>query len=147
MLVRPASEVDVAQLVALMLDYIVDFYRQPDPGESAVTGLVQDLLNNPGRGRQWVAEINGELIGFATLYITCNTLPAKQTGILNDLYVAPKMRGRHVGESLFKTVLSHVRDQGLAGLEWATATDNLAAQSLYRKMGGRVSPWLHFEME
>jgi hypothetical protein len=31
-------------------------------------------------------------------------------------------------------------------MTWETGNDNKAAQSLYNKMGGKLSQWLHFEI-
>ena len=46
MIIRKNLERDTAQLVSLMLSYIVDFYRRPNPDEAAVKQLIEHLLEH-----------------------------------------------------------------------------------------------------
>lgn len=144
--IRPATSTDLSQLSKLMKNYIVDFYKQPDPGEGALKGLINHLLENSQSGLQHVAEENGDLIGFSTLYFTFSTLKVKRQAILNDLFVIPEARGRKIGERLFQTNLDYIRKNNFSSITWETAKDNLVAQSLYNKMGGELSEWLVYEM-
>lgn len=145
--VRTVTREDVPKLVHNMLSYIVDFYQRPHPGEEAVTGLVEYLLDHPKAGIQFVAEENGQLVGFVTLYFTFSTLRVKRVAILNDLFVCATHRGKGVGETLFQHGLTYIRANKFAFVEWKTAKDNLVAQSLYEKMGGRLSEWLSYELQ
>ncbi|RDU37995.1 GNAT family N-acetyltransferase [Neobacillus piezotolerans] len=144
--IRPAAYQDVNRLYKLMRQYIVDFYKQPEPEEDKLKGLITHLMEAPSSGLQFVAEENGELIGFATLYFTFSTLKVKRQAILNDLFVVPESRGKKVGEKLFQASLGYIRENGFASMTWETAKDNLAAQSLYEKMGGKLSEWLVYEI-
>ncbi len=147
MVIRSVTKEDLTSLVPLMLTYIVDFYQRPNPGEMAVQGLAEHLLDHPEAGIQFVAELDGQLFGFVTLYFTFSTLRVKRVAILNDLFVAKSLRGQKVGESLFQHAITYIRNHGFAFVEWKTAKDNDVAQSLYNKMGGRLSEWLAYEME
>lgn len=144
--IRPALKTDVNQLFKLMRQYIVDFYQQPEPKKDKLEGLINHLIKNSESGLQFVAEEDGELIGFSTLYFTFSTLKVKRQAILNDLFVVPAARGRKVGERLFQTNLDYIRKNGFSSMTWETAKDNLAAQSLYNKMGGKLSEWLVYEI-
>lgn len=144
--IRPASTADHSQLTKLMNQYIVDFYKQPEPLEKDLTMLIEHLLKSPSAGLQFVAEEKENLIGFATLYFTFSTLKVKKQAILNDLYVIPKARGQKAGEQLFTACLQYIRENGFSSMTWETARDNVVAQSLYNKMGGRLSEWLVYEI-
>ncbi|GIN85919.1 N-acetyltransferase [Heyndrickxia sporothermodurans] len=146
--IRKANIADVDQLMNLMYQYIVDFYKRPRPDEKDVRELIYHLLKHPEAGVQFVAESEGRLIGFSTLYFTFRTTRVKKTAILNDLFVSPDARGIKVGEQLFKKSLDFTKDQGYAGMSWETAHDNYIGQSLYEKMGGKQtnSEWLHYEI-
>lgn len=147
MIIRQATEEDIHQIVPLMLEYIVDFYKQPNPGEEKVGQLVKHLLDHPDHGMQFVADDGKRIIGFATLYFTFSTLQVKRAAILNDLYVHPSGRGQKAGESLFRHCLNYIHDNSFAGMQWETAKDNYVAQSLYNKMGGHINEWLVYEIE
>ncbi|MBO1005947.1 GNAT family N-acetyltransferase [Pseudogracilibacillus auburnensis] len=129
-----------------MLQYIVDFYERPEPTETDLKGLISHLLDHPSGGLQFVAEENGELLGFTTLYFTFSTLSVKKQAILNDLFVVPHARGKTVGEKLFKTNLAYIRENDFVSMTWETAKDNVVAQSLYKKMGGQLADWLLYEI-
>ncbi|TCL47074.1 hypothetical protein EDD69_11380 [Thermolongibacillus altinsuensis] len=72
--IRTANREDIPQLLNLMYQYIVDFYKRPKPTEESLKGLMQNLLDNPASGIQFVAEQDGKLLGFATLYFSFSTL-------------------------------------------------------------------------
>ena len=144
--IRPATLVDVPVLYNLMKLYIVDFYGRPEPDEQDLKGLIAHLLEHPSSGLQFVAEEDGNLIGFATLYFTFSTLNVKRQAILNDLFVIPDARGKKAGEKLFEACVSYIRKHGFSSMTWETAKDNTAAQSLYNKMGGKLSEWLVYEI-
>jgi ribosomal protein S18 acetylase RimI-like enzyme len=144
--IRPVENKDISQLVKLMTQYIVDFYERPKPGEEALEGLVQHLIKNPEIGLQFVAEKDGKLLGFATLYFSFSTLQVKRTAILNDLFVSPDARRHKIGEKLFQKCLSYIKENDIAYMTWETAKDNHVAQSFYNKMGGHLSEWLVYEM-
>ncbi|MFT4413651.1 N-acetyltransferase family protein [Fredinandcohnia humi] len=145
--IRPATIHDILELYKLMRQYIVDFYKRPEPDENELTGLIEHLLTTPSSGLQYVAEENGSLIGFSTLYFTFSTLSVKRQAILNDLFVIPEARGKKVGELLFKENLDYIRENNFASMTWETAKDNVVAQSLYKKMGGTISEWLVYEIK
>ncbi|MBT2662046.1 GNAT family N-acetyltransferase [Bacillus sp. ISL-45] len=145
--IRPAEERDILRLYHLMTQYIVDFYKKPEPNGAELKNLIQHLLDHPDSGLQFVAELEGEIVGFATLYYTFSTLQVKRAAILNDLFVADGARGKRVGEQLFEKCLNHIRENEFAYMTWETAKDNYIAQSLYNKMGGRQSDWIVYEIE
>jgi ribosomal protein S18 acetylase RimI-like enzyme len=147
MIIRPASKEDIEQIVPLMIAYIVDFYKRPNPGDEKVKQLVTHLLYHPEHGMQFVADDGDKIVGFATLYFTFSTLQVKRTAILNDLYVHSDARRQRIGESLFRYCLKYIRENSFIGMQWETAKDNHAAQSLYNKMGGHLSEWLFYEIE
>jgi ribosomal protein S18 acetylase RimI-like enzyme len=144
--IRPAIKQDISELYELMMQYIVGFYNQPAPKENDLKGLINHLLENPSTGIQFVAEHQGKLLGFATLYFTFSTLKVKRQAILNDLFVIPNARGKKIGEKLFQACLEYIRENEFASMTWETAKDNKVAQSLYNKMGGKLSEWLFYEI-
>lgn len=144
---RNVEERDIPELFDLMTQYIVDFYKKPAPDEKELKNLIQHLLEHPDAGLQFVAEKEGQLLGFATLYFTFSTLQVKRAAILNDLFIKGSARGEKVGEQLFKKCLSFIRENDFAYMTWETAKDNFAAQGLYNKMGGQQSDWLVYEIE
>ncbi|MGD8191761.1 N-acetyltransferase family protein [Brevibacillus ginsengisoli] len=146
--IRKLEKQDLPQLLPLMYEYIVDFYQCPRPDEQALEKLVHHLLDHPWEGIQFVAETaEQELVGFATLYFTFNTLEAKRMAFLYDLFVSPSIRGQKIGEKLFEACLAYIRENDYSHMIWETAHDNAVAQALYDKMGAKKAVWLNYEMK
>lgn len=146
--IRVAEEKDEKQLIDLMYQYIVDFYKRPRPEEKDVIQLFQHLLHQPEAGRQFVAEKDGTLVGFSTLYFTFSTTVAKKIAILNDLFVVPGNRGEKLGERLFTTSLDYTKENDFALMSWRTEHHNKIGQQLYEKMNGKTlnDQWLNYEI-
>lgn len=64
----------------------------------------------------------------------------------NDLFVCEEARGQKLGEKLFETCLNYIRENNFAYMTWETAKENIIAQTLYNKMGGKKSDWLVYEV-
>lgn len=146
--IRTATKHDAPQLLELMNQYIVDFYKCPRPSDDSLKKLINHLLENPYEGIQFVAEKESHnLVGFSTLYFTFNTLEVKRMALLYDLFVKPEARGQKIGEKLLQTCVTYIRENDYSHMIWETAHDNLAAQSLYDKIGAKKAVWLNYEIK
>ena len=144
--VRRAELRDAPRLTELMLEYTVGFYRQPEPRAEALDGLLETLFAGQD-GVQLVAEAEGDLVGFATLYFTWSTFTGTRIAIMNDLYVVEAHRGTGMASALFDACLEECRSRGLTEMSWETAPDNHRAQRFYEKVGGRRQDWLVYAIE
>ena len=145
MLVRPAERKDRPQLLALIEGYFA-FYRTPFPRQK-VEGLLDLLENDPGLGVQLVADSDGKLQGFASLYACLDTLVADRILVMNDLFVDPSLRSHGVGAALFDASLAYATAHGYVRLDWVTAEDNRDAQRFYDRHGGRRGPWISYSAD
>ncbi|MEM1492964.1 GNAT family N-acetyltransferase [Bacillus velezensis] len=138
MIIRSAEPYDVKQLTDLMYLYIVDFYKRPKPPIEKIHHLIE-MLFEKNRGIQFVAEQDGKLIGFATLYFSFSTTKA-------DKIVIEKARGTGAAKELFKRCETFTKENGYAHMSWITASDNYRAQKFYEKMGGSLGNWLTYSI-
>ena len=141
--VRPAEQKDREQMNVLMYEYIVDFYKRQKPPVKKVDHIF-DLLLQKEEGIQFVADSEGELLGFATLYFTYSTTKADRITVMNDLYVVEKARGEGVAQKLFKACEHYSKSNGYVHMSWVTATDNDRAKRFYEKMGGVRGDWINY---
>lgn len=84
---------------------------------------------------------DGQLLGFVTL-----RLIEPQVARIGLLAVQPQFTGRGIGKRLMKAAQHWCRAQGIAQLNVATQTGNIAALNLYRACGGVLSHsayWLY----
>ena len=147
MIVAPVSEQDLGALLGLMRAYC-DFYGV-SPGDDDLLALSRALLADPAReGVQFLArtEPGGEPIGFATVFWSWSTLSAGRLAVMNDLYVTEAARGTGAAEALIEACAQAAREHGAPTLSWQTAKDNLRAQKVYERIGGRRSEWYDYEL-
>ena len=142
--IRRALASDRARLTPLVRAYI-DFYREPQPAEKRLDTLLALLSERPEIGVQFVAEKNGELHGFATVYLSYDTVAARRVAVMNDLFVAPDDRNVGLGRALIRECHEFARQNDCAVLQWVTAQDNAPAQALYDKLAKRTT-WITYEM-
>jgi ribosomal protein S18 acetylase RimI-like enzyme len=141
-----AGEEDLAELLALMRAYC-DFYRV-GPSDESLLALARALLADPTReGLQLLGrDGDGVARGFATLYWSWSTAAAARIGVMNDLFVSPHARRRGLAERLIGACVEECRRAGAVALEWQTAPDNVPAQALYERVGGRREDWICYSL-
>jgi GNAT superfamily N-acetyltransferase len=139
-------EEDLEDLLPLMRAYC-EFYDVA-PSDDALLAMSRALIADPEReGVQLVARNwNGAAVAFATLFWTWQTLSASRAAVMNDLFVAEHARGTRIADALIAAAADHARRHGAMHLVWQTAKDNLRAQAVYERVGGRRSEWLDYDL-
>jgi GNAT superfamily N-acetyltransferase len=82
-----------------------------------------------------VAELDGEIVGFALWFRNFSTWLAKPGVYLEDLFVKPEVRGHGVGKSLFTELVTIARDREYGRVEWSVLDWNTDAIGFYRSLG------------
>jgi GNAT superfamily N-acetyltransferase len=142
---RRAQPRDRDELVKLMLEYTVDFYKHPAPETADLEALFERMLG--GReGIQFVADSSDGLIGFATVYFSYDTLEAGRIAIMHDLYLVERARGGGAAAELFEACRRFAADNECKYMSWETAPDNHRAQRFYAKMGGTRAVWVPYSI-
>src|SRR5262245_13198062 len=77
----------------------------------------------------WVAEANGEIVGFALSWV-CGDL-----WFLAELFVAPGQQGRGIGNELLARTFEHATKAGATNKSLITFTFNIVSQGLYIRHG------------
>ncbi len=142
--IRVVAEADLDELLPLMRGYC-DFY-EVTPSDASLMALSRALSADPlHEGVQLIARgSDGQAVGFATVYWSWSTAQAARIGVLNDLFVAPNVRGRGAAEALIAAGLEQCRQRGAVQLSWQTAPDNHRAQRVYDRIGATREQWLDY---
>lgn len=107
-----------------------DFYRAQVP--PAVTDRTWKRILDPDSAVMCVvAEVEGEVVGFANCVVHENTWETQPVCYLEDLFVAPGQRGHGVGTALLEWLRNAMRAEGWARLYWMTKADNAQARRVY----------------
>jgi ribosomal protein S18 acetylase RimI-like enzyme len=130
--IRRATEADV-DAVAPLFDAYRQFYRQPSDLPRARDWLRDRLQRD--ESVVFVAERDGDAIGFTQLYPMFSSVRIARTWILNDLFIAEAARRCGAARALLDAAAQFARADGAAGIALETASDNAAARALYVAAG------------
>ena len=114
------------------------FYRaqlDPDVTELAWLRLV-DLDDQP---HGFVAVVERELVGFTTYLFHRSSWSLTCYCYLEDLFVAPAVRGRGVARKLIESVYAAADEAGASSVYWHTQEYNADARALYDTLARRTS--------
>jgi ribosomal protein S18 acetylase RimI-like enzyme len=133
---RPAGEADVPAVLRLMTGlYQEDGEVRLDP--AAAQRALRQLLASPEAGAVWVAEFEGEPIGYLALTYGFSLEYHGRDAFIDELYVAPSHRGRGIGREALEVAEAACRVRGIGALHLEVERSNVRAESLYRRAGFR----------
>lgn len=82
-----------------------------------------------------VAETDGGIVGLCLFFRSFSTWRGTCGAYVQDLYVAPVLRGRGVGEALLRRLAATARARGWAYLRLSVDAENLGARAFYERLG------------
>ena len=98
----------------------------------------RDAFGRRRRFRVFVAEVDGRVVGYASIIDGYNTdIPAPEIWML-DLFVLRCWRSHGIGRALVAAVARETLRRRLACLEWGVRGDNTRARRFYRGLGAVV---------
>jgi GNAT superfamily N-acetyltransferase len=144
--IRPAVESDIPAVMPLMRAYC-DFYES-NPPDAGLDEMARALIaSEDDQGMLLVADDGGQAIGFAAVGWKWSSLRGARIAVLEDLFVAPKARGRGAADALIEGCADRARENGAPVVTWITAPDNHRAQAVYNRVGGKSETFLEYELE
>ena len=139
-----------AGTVAALLHVFNTEYGTPTPGPAVLTARLERLLAGP----HVVALLSGDpAVGVALLTLRPNVWYDGPVAVLDELYVAPALRGRGLGSRLLAAAESEVRRRGGELLEINVDGDDTDARRFYVRHGyanhepGEDQPLLYYYRE
>ena len=137
MTTRRATLDDLPALVPLLDGYRV-FYRQPSDRAGSEAFLRERLER--GEAVVFLAEHDGQAVGFTLLYPSFSSVRMAPIWVLNDLFVAESSRRTGAGRALLDAAHAHARTTGAVVVVLATGHANTTAQRLYEATGFEKDP-------
>jgi GNAT superfamily N-acetyltransferase len=136
---RAAAAADAPAIVGLIRE-LADFEKLSHLVVVTPESLHQHLFGAQPVVEAVVAEVAGQVVGFALFFTNFSTFLGKPGLYLEDLYVQPAHRGTGLGKALLQHLgaLAVQRDYGR--FEWSVLDWNANAIAFYQKMGATVMP-------
>ncbi|MEM1234305.1 MAG: GNAT family N-acetyltransferase [Pseudomonadota bacterium] len=140
--IRPALPADATAICALHIASWRDAYRDhlPDAylGDPVAADLAALWADIPESDLVFVAERSGEIEGFVAFRLTAPGL-TEDGPLLDNLHVAPGLRGGGIGEGLMRQGMAELATRGLDRFWLTVLENNHAARRFYRRLGGSES--------
>ena len=144
--IGPVAPAEFEELLPLIAAY-QRFYEVEDVDDDRNREFFRRFLAPSEDGLLLGARAGRGYLGCACLYWHFSSTAARETVLMNDLFVTEAARGRGVGRALIEASAAVGRERGAALLEWSTAPDNHTAQRLYDSTGAERSEWFSYEIE
>lgn len=85
----------------------------------------------------YVAEMEGEIVGFVLYYISYSTWKGKCL-YLEDFYIQPQYRRSGIGSLLFDKLVEICKTEGYVRMDWQVLEWNQLAIDFYEKKGATI---------
>ncbi|MFP6668832.1 MAG: GNAT family N-acetyltransferase [Pirellulales bacterium] len=133
--IRSAGQDDVPVIVTYNMELAIESEAKELDGEILTRG-VHALLSHPERGRYFLAERDGRVIGQIMITFEWSDWRCAMFWWIQSVYVHPDHRQSGVFRSLYEHVAKTAReDGGVCGLRLYVESENQAALAAYRRMG------------
>jgi GNAT superfamily N-acetyltransferase len=136
--VRAARASDAAAIVALVRQFNLE--EGNPPGDLTIEELARLAFGEQPRFAVTLAEIWGEVVGYAVFFRSYDTEHAAKGFYLQDLYVVPEARGQGIGRALMSAVARACLADDGCYLFWNAREGNLDGRAFYRAIGAREEP-------
>lgn len=142
---RPAVPADKNTLIT-MVNAMADHDKMPRLDEEAQRRLVRDAFEQR-RFELVFAEWEGKVVGYVAFFETYSTFEARPTLFMDDLFVLPEYRGRHVAIELFRHCLREAKRRDCGRMDWLVLQGNEAAFGFYEHLkASRLGQWVPFRL-
>ncbi len=133
-MIRPARPDDVPAIVGLIGD-LAEYERARHEVQIDADRLGAALFGPAPAVFAHVADVDGDVVGFALWFLSFSTWVGHHGIYLEDLYVRPEHRGAGHGKELLATLARIAVERGYGRLEWAVLDWNAPALAFYRSLG------------
>jgi GNAT superfamily N-acetyltransferase len=145
--VRGLEPADLPRLLDL-IDDLADYEKLARPDSAARGRLAADATADPPRFSTLLAEVDGQVVGYAIYFFTYSTFRARPTLYLEDVFVLPERRGQGAGVALFRACAREAVARGCARMEWQVLAWNRPSIEFYERLGAHhQADWLPFRLD
>jgi len=145
--IRPAIPDDVPAILGLVRE-LAEYERSPSSVVATEAAFAAALFGPAPAVFCHVAEVSGEVVGFALWFLNFSTWLGRHGIYLEDLYVRPAHRGTGLGKALLETLVSIARERGYGRVEWWVLDWNEPAHAFYRSLGAEpMDEWTVWRLD
>jgi GNAT superfamily N-acetyltransferase len=140
--IRKSVREDCAPMMKLIHELAV-YEKAPEAVTVEFDHFVQSGFGEHPVWYAFVAEADGEVIGFALYYIRYSTWKGQRL-YLEDLLVTEELRGKGIGKLLFDRLIAECKEKKYSGMVWQVLDWNEPAINFYKKYHAEIDGgWLN----
>lgn len=124
--------------IGAILDLLEAYHRQEGlrrPSRERLKGLLEDMLDNPTRSKILLAELGGEIVGYAVLVRRYSLEYASELAVIDEIFVAGKARERGLGRRMITYCEEYAASEGMPAITLEVSARNVNAEEFYRAVG------------
>jgi GNAT superfamily N-acetyltransferase len=134
-LIESANAQDVDSLVEL-LNVLFSIEQDFTPDEAAQRKGLQLLLNDPDRGRIFVARHpQAGVVGMVSAQLVISTAMGAPSAWIEDMVLRDEFRGQGLGKALLDAAADWARSKGAKRIQLVADADNAPALAFYKHLG------------
>jgi ribosomal protein S18 acetylase RimI-like enzyme len=132
--IREAKETDLPMIQTLTRELIKTIGNTKGIDVQLALDNCKHLIHDP-HSYFFVTELNKTIVGFITVSIRKTLLHQGLSGLINELIVAEKYRGKGIGKQMIFAVIERCKQRGCCEVEVSTSMTNTRARKLYTSCG------------
>ena len=131
--IRKAIKDDAKHIHRLITELAV-YEKLEHEMEASVEDLATSIFDKK-QANVIIAELDGNVVGYALYFYSYSTFLAKAGIYLEDLYVEKVHRGKGIGKTLLSELAKITVENGFGRLEWSVLDWNKPAIDFYESIG------------
>ena len=135
-IIRLARDSDLENIASLVALYW-NFENIPGFDRARITAHLTEFLNQPQRGRCWVAEEGAQLIGYLLAVYLFSLEHGGMMAEIDEFFVLNEKRSLNTGTALLDTASQAMTQDRITHLQLQLSTQNLNAKRFYERHGFR----------
>jgi GNAT superfamily N-acetyltransferase len=140
--IRPAVKEDCPRLLELVQE-LATYERAPNEVTVTLEHFIESGFGEKPVWWAFVAEVQGEVVGFALYYIRYSTWKG-QAMYLEDILITNDWRGKGIGKLLFDRLIEEAKEKKFNRIIWQVLDWNEPAINFYKKYNAEVDgSWLN----
>jgi GNAT superfamily N-acetyltransferase len=140
--IRKGIKTDIPQVLNLIKELAI-YEKAPQEVTNTVAQMEKEGFGENPAYEMFVAEINATIVGIAVYFYSYSTWKGRCM-YLDDIVVTESMRGKGIGDKLFKTVINKAKEENVPKLHWQVLDWNEPAINFYQKFKADLDPeWIN----
>jgi GNAT superfamily N-acetyltransferase len=142
LLIRKGTKQDIPQVLDLIKELAL-YEKAPQEVTNTIEQMENEGFGNNPAYEMFVAEVDAKIVGIAVYFYSYSTWKGRCM-YLDDIVITESMRGKGIGDKLFKKVIEKAKLENVPKLHWQVLDWNEPAINFYNKFSANLDPeWLN----